>query len=149
EKKQEQSERIKFYINRRYSDFKDNTSRMLDSILQRRAKPISYEKVITADSIITNQEEIKEAVRTHFKNWTKKNPSNDALWKEWKPFYSPLQHIHNDIYNTLLSPISTTELKQTINSAPKGKATGPSRIANEVLQQLPLSAFSILLNILN
>src|SRR6185436_18928879 len=88
-------------------------------------------------------------VRTHFKDWTKNNPPNNSSWEEWKPFYSPLQHIHNDIYNTLLLPISITELTQTINLASKGKATGPSGIANEVLQQLSSSALTVLLNIFN
>ncbi|CAG8802984.1 20224_t:CDS:1, partial [Gigaspora rosea] len=35
EKNAQQAERIKFYTNRRYNDFKDNTSRMIDSILKR------------------------------------------------------------------------------------------------------------------
>ena len=55
---------------------------MIDSILQRQAKPISYEKVIILDNIITNQKEIKEAVCIHFKNWMKNNSPNNSLWEE-------------------------------------------------------------------
>src|ERR1043165_9612670 len=68
EKKQEQSERIKFYTNRRYTDFKDNTSRMLDSILKRRVEPVNFEKIILPDKIITDKHEIKETTHLYFKN---------------------------------------------------------------------------------
>ena len=41
---------------------------MLDSILKRRAKPISFEKIILTDKIITEKHEIKEATHLYFKN---------------------------------------------------------------------------------
>ena len=106
---------------------------MLDSILQRRAEPISFKKIITQNSVITDSKEIKRAVQTHFKDWTKANPPNETLWEEWEPFYSPLKDVHSSIYSDLLSPITIEELTQTIMLAPKKKAIGPFGIANEVL----------------
>ena len=122
---------------------------MLDSILKRRAEPVSFEKIILPDKIITDKKEIKEATQLHHKNWTKHNPSSSEEWKNWESTYLPLKNIQNSIYKDLLSPITITELEQTIKTAPKGKATGPLGIANEVLQHLPPSALSYLLNILN
>ncbi|CAG8544576.1 24401_t:CDS:2 [Gigaspora rosea] len=56
EKNVQQLEHIKFYTNRRYSDFRDN--------------------MILPDNVITNQKEIKEAIRNHFSKWSKENPLN-------------------------------------------------------------------------
>ena len=61
----------------------------------------------------------------------------------------PLKNVQNNIYKDLLSQITAAELEQTIKEAPKGKASGPLRIANEVLQHLPSSALSYLLSIFN
>ncbi|CAG8792034.1 21739_t:CDS:1, partial [Gigaspora rosea] len=46
----QQSEKIKFYTNRRYNDFKDNTSRMINSILKKGKDHISFDKIVTPDS---------------------------------------------------------------------------------------------------
>ena len=46
ESKQQLNERINFYTTRRYQDFTDNTSRMLDSILNRRNDPYAVQKYV-------------------------------------------------------------------------------------------------------
>src|SRR5690242_13117726 len=122
---------------------------MLDSILQKRAEPVNFEKIILSDEIITDKNQIKEAVCSHFNSWTKSNPPNDTYWEEWKSTYSPINNIQENIYNNLLTPITITELQQTIKLAPRKKATGPLGISNEALQHLPLSALTSLLNIMN
>ncbi|CAG8607066.1 2867_t:CDS:2, partial [Gigaspora rosea] len=83
EKNVQQSERIKFYTNRRYDDFRDNTSRMLDSILKRNNDRISFEKIVLPDNVITNQKEIKEAIRNHCSKWSKENPPNPDYQEKW------------------------------------------------------------------
>jgi hypothetical protein len=122
---------------------------MLDSILKRRAEPVNFEKIIFPNKILTDKNEIKEATRLHFKNWTKENPPNNTNWKKWKSTYNPLDNIKSNIYNNLLFLISISELEQTIKEAPKRKATGPLGIANKVLQHLPSSALLLLLEIFN
>ena len=58
----EQGERIKFYINRRYSDMKDNMSRIINSILQQHTIYPNLDKIITSDSVITNPIEVKKTI---------------------------------------------------------------------------------------
>ncbi|CAG8490600.1 20189_t:CDS:2, partial [Gigaspora rosea] len=65
----------------RYSDFRDNTSRM-DSILKRNNDRISFEKIVLPDNVITNQKEIKEAIRDHYSKWSKENPPNRDYQEE-------------------------------------------------------------------
>ena len=149
EKNIEQSERIKYYVNRRYTDFKDNTSRMINSILHQQKDRISFEKIISPDSVITEPQQIKEATRAHFQNWTKSNPTDNSLWEEWKGYYAPNKKINSSTYQPLIQQITLEELNLTIKEAPKYKATGPLMISNEMLQHLPSSAISYLLCIFN
>ncbi|CAG8831075.1 15597_t:CDS:1, partial [Gigaspora rosea] len=69
--------------------------------------------------------------------------------EDWAEAYEPIKTIDPNIYNPLLKPIGNEELLNMIKSAPLGKATGPSGIANEALQHLPQSAINRLKNILN
>src|SRR5260364_61324 len=149
EKFQEQNKRINSYINRRYDDFKDNTSRMLDSILQRRSEPIKTDKSILSDQVITEKQEVKEHIRRHFKLWTKTNPPNTNWQAEWEEIYHPIKKINPTIYEPVSEPITMEELQQTISLTPKNKANGPLPISNEILQHLPTSALDILLSIFN
>ena len=41
---------------------------MINSILQRQQDRISFEKIITPDSVITEPQQIKETTRIHFQN---------------------------------------------------------------------------------
>jgi len=77
ESEQAQQDKIQYYINQRYEDFQTNTTRMIDSILHRRAECINFKKIIKPDQVLTDPIEIKEAARTHFQNWTKTNTTND------------------------------------------------------------------------
>ena len=149
EKRNEQNEKIKFYNNRRYSDFKDNTTRMIDSILQRHTDQVNYEKIILNNEILTEPKDIKEATQQHFKNWTRENKTNKDHWHQWEYYYKPLSHIQPQIFDNLLTPIKIEDLLQTIAIAPKNKATGPLGISNEILQHLPPVAISYLLDIMN
>ena len=128
---------------------KTNISRMINSILKCNQKQVSIDKIITADRIINDPEEIKQATKDHFNNWTKHNPTNPDFEHEWTHFLQPLPHINPNIYSELTQQITMSELTETINSSPLHKATGPSGISNEMLQHLPVIGKQILLNIFN
>ena len=89
EKQQEVINKINFYINRRYEDFRDHTCRMLDSILQRKAEPVRTDKVILPNKILLEKNEILQHIRSHSKTWTKLNPTDTSLGNEWENEYPP------------------------------------------------------------
>ena len=66
----------------RQTNFTDNTTQMIDSILKRNIQPITFDNIIISDNIITNSSKIKNYVKTHFKNWTQHNPPNLDLQEE-------------------------------------------------------------------
>ena len=128
---------------------KTNTSRMINSILNRKNVHTFFDKIIFSDKIIIDSKEIKQATKDHFNNWTKLNPTNTSFEHECTPFLQPLPNIQANIYDSLIQPITHDELRNTINIAPTQKATGPSGISNEMIKHLPYTAISSLLLIFN
>ncbi|CAG8671765.1 19516_t:CDS:1 [Gigaspora margarita] len=78
-----QNERISFYMNHRYKDMRENITWMINSILARHSDRVSFKKIIMEDKVITESKAIKEATRSHYKNWTKFNIGDNSLWPEW------------------------------------------------------------------
>ncbi|CAG8808244.1 3386_t:CDS:1, partial [Racocetra persica] len=58
------------------------------------------------------------------------------LWQEWAEEYKPIQMIDSTWYSTTTTKITPLKLETTIKKAPNTKATGPSRISNEMLKHL-------------
>ncbi|CAG8721842.1 10200_t:CDS:1, partial [Ambispora leptoticha] len=74
----------------------------------------------------------------HFKHWTKSNPTQTELWKEWADEYKPIQTIDLIWYNTIITKFTLSELEIIIKEAPNTKATRPSKKSNEMLKHLGL-----------
>ncbi|CAG8830867.1 11159_t:CDS:2, partial [Gigaspora rosea] len=84
---------------------------------------ISFEKIVIPGNVITEQQEIKETTRGHFKKWTCHNTSDDSFWDSWEPYYKPINNILPDTYDSLTAPIIIEEINSVITAAPKNKAT--------------------------
>ncbi|CAG8615010.1 1928_t:CDS:1 [Dentiscutata erythropus] len=101
-KAKEKSETIKQIqkaIEKRWEDLKDNPKRMISSILDRPRKSIVMDRIVkeTSDNntiIITEGSEIKELVKEHFHNWTRKRTTDAGLFKKWESEYTPLKEIN-------------------------------------------------------
>ena len=76
----EQTKRINFFVNKRYDDFQNNTSKMLDSILKRKKEKVDFQKIIISEEIITEPRNIKEYIIRYFATWTKHNLPNNNYW---------------------------------------------------------------------
>ena len=74
----EQNKRIESFVNEHYLEFSQNTSCMIDSILQKKTEAVRTDKIILPDQVITDKEEIKQHVQSHFSLWTRHNtPQED------------------------------------------------------------------------
>ncbi|CAG8643602.1 17789_t:CDS:1 [Gigaspora margarita] len=82
ENNKKQNNRIKFYTVQRYNNMKENTTRMINSILNRRTDYINCDKICTLDNVIVEESKIKTATKQHFQNWTHKNPTKMEYWNE-------------------------------------------------------------------
>ena len=129
----EQTERINFFINKRYDNFQNNTSRMLDSILKRKKEKVDFQKIITAEEIITEPRDIKEYTSKHFANWTRYNPPNSNLQHIQERYYKPIESLSSSIYSNLIAEITINELQDVIKISPHNKALRLLQISNEIL----------------
>src|SRR5271156_855010 len=55
----------------------------------------------------------------------------------WQSAYSSLSHFNEDIYDSLLMPVTLSELNSVVSSLPTGKAPGLSGINYEMIKHLP------------
>ena len=58
-------DKIQGYIQNRYNNFKSNTTKMIDSIINRYTQLVDFNQIILPDSIITNENEIKTEVKNY------------------------------------------------------------------------------------
>src|SRR5260364_346878 len=149
EHSQQKRDTINSFIERRYKNFTDNTTKMINSVLGRYTDRVTFDNIITPTEVITQPDQIKAVTRQHFKNWTRANPPNEEKWQEWEQAYIPLAGFDEKMYLEATTEIPYHEVLDTINKAPINKATGPSTISNEILKKLPTQGIKFLTAIFN
>src|SRR5437016_5534403 len=140
--------RIEKYIDIRNENFKSNPGKMLDSILNRKYKRITLDKlIITKDNnddkeVILDQQDIERYTIDHFQHiGSDSSPCQqniadiDSPNNFWHDIYHKDKPIHINTHS-LTDKITLQELKNTIKNLPNGKATGPSKISYEHLKHL-------------
>ncbi|CAJ0847459.1 8342_t:CDS:1, partial [Entrophospora sp. SA101] len=135
---------------------KDNLSSMLSSILEKPYRRIDLNKILItlpdgSQHISSDPDTVKSHTRIHFSNIssTANNPPPNNLWNEWAHVYQPLNYIKPEWYDSILSPITKTELLNNISDLPLKKGAGPSSISNEMLKHLNPDTIEILLSLFN
>ena len=142
-------QRIQNNIIKRHNNFATNTTKMINSILQRQTDPVVLNNIIHPDKVLTEPQEIKKEIKKHFEEWTKSNPTNNNYWNEWQKQYMPQKRINKSWYNATFDPITIHELQTNIEESPNRKATGLQQISNEMLKHLDDHTLNLLLKIFN
>ncbi|CAJ0847183.1 3874_t:CDS:2 [Entrophospora sp. SA101] len=108
-------------IKKRCNNMKDNLSSMLSSILEKPYRCIDLNKILItlpdgSQHISSDPDTVKSHTRIHFSNIssTANNPPPNNLWNEWAHVYQPLNYIKPEWYDSILSPITKTELLNNI-----------------------------------
>ncbi|EXX58571.1 hypothetical protein RirG_196760 [Rhizophagus irregularis DAOM 197198w] len=153
-------ERIDHFINQRNFDLSTNQTRMINSILQRKPRRITLDRLIFKDdndqTIFTNNPKIieKEAIK-HYQNIGKhENPliynSLNDLPMPWSDIYDPSNNsIDNNCWNLLQQKIEITDVMHILKDSPSNKAPGPSQITYEDLKHLHPDVLELLTLIFN
>ncbi|GBB95489.1 hypothetical protein RclHR1_02550001 [Rhizophagus clarus] len=142
-------EQIVSNIKKRCTNFKDNQASMIRSIMEKEMVYISIEKIYKKDargneSLITGKSAVLQETNHHFQTIAGSINRKKPLQGRWKDQYQPLRHINENIYSKLMDLPSRDEWLDVIRNLPKGKATGPSGIFNEMLQHLSPTAHDVL-----
>lgn len=93
ENNNEHRDTINGYIEKRYSNFTDNTTLMINSILKRHTDHVELLNIKKGDTVITDPAEIMTEITHHFERWTAQKVLNMTLWPEWKEDYYPKDNI--------------------------------------------------------
>ncbi|CAB4437137.1 unnamed protein product [Rhizophagus irregularis] len=98
-------------------------------------------------------EDIHAAAIDHFQNVVgpSRSPfkSLNELPERWKYRYTPISEINPDIYQLVMAPIDSSELRAVINNSPSRKAPGPSSIPYEWFKLLSTDGISYLCHLMN
>jgi hypothetical protein len=78
---------------------------------------------------------VKQDIHGHFQKLRSIDPSdNETLKPEWETNYIPIAEIEETWYENLMSPVTLTEMIDSIQKLPRNKAPGPSGITYELFQ---------------
>ncbi|CAG8799319.1 19137_t:CDS:2, partial [Dentiscutata erythropus] len=89
-------DRINKHIERRYTNFKENTKCMVNSILKKDTTGVTFTKLATS---------------------TKLNLMNENKWKEWEETYKTARNCNKEAFNKLDELISLEEFNETMRSS--------------------------------
>jgi hypothetical protein len=149
----EKRQRIEFFESLRCENFATLKSAFIASALSRSKRSIVLDRAMHTDAnnnttLITEPTALKKVVADHFKFIAGNPPSVsmtfDLLPDNWKPIYTPPDDIDDNIYNSILFPVTEEEWNSALSSLPSGKAAGLSGIPYEMLKHLSPDASSYL-----
>ncbi|PKK58091.1 hypothetical protein RhiirC2_823927, partial [Rhizophagus irregularis] len=150
------NENIELNIRKREIDLEEDIGTMIKKILEKSRKKIDMSSLIIKENdkytIEKNQEEIKERVYEHYKEWTRKRQIDLDLIEyeeEWRNIYSPIETINPIIYDKLTEPITLDELDEVIKIVKNNKAPGLSGIPYDFWKHSKDLTRNLLLGIIN
>ena len=140
---------IKGHINNRMIQLTKHQGKMIESLYDRTRLTADISFVKMGDHFISDPLIVKQEVKRYFNEWfAARIPGDLVNDTNWSEFYRPLDHIDPSIYDTLLLPPSSNEVKGTIRSLSIGKSAGPSGLPCEFFIRMDDSLLIILEKIL-
>jgi hypothetical protein len=131
---------IKKVLEQRCNNFRDNQTKMYDSLLNRERQVIVLDRCLDNSTqnlgLLTSENDVKRETARHFQRVTDTYHHNETIPVDWTQWYSPLADIDPNIYNDLMIPPTEDEWYNIILALPLDKAPGPSKISNEMLRHL-------------
>ncbi|PKY59458.1 hypothetical protein RhiirA4_482227, partial [Rhizophagus irregularis] len=117
-----------------------------------------YDRVLVTNipdspQLLIAPDDIHAAAIKHFQNIVgpSRSPfkSLNELPERWKKRYTPISEINPDIYQLVMAPIDTSDLRAVINNSPPQKAPSPSSIPYEWFKLLSNDGISYLCQLMN
>ncbi|GET67111.1 hypothetical protein RIR_jg35562.t3 [Rhizophagus irregularis DAOM 181602=DAOM 197198] len=148
---------IEYFTALRDEHFSTSPSSFISSALSVEHRSIILDRVLVVidskPTLLTDPSDIKQAAIKHFQSVVTpplvQYSSTESFPPRWQRAYTPLSDFDSSLYTSVMSPILTDEWKNTINSMPNNKASGPSKISYEMLKHLTGEAFNLSLVLAN
>ncbi|CAG8579727.1 5335_t:CDS:2 [Cetraspora pellucida] len=74
-------QKIKNNIIKQHNNFATNTTKIINSILQKQTNSVVFNNIIHSKKVTTELQEIKKEIKKHFEEWTKSNSINNNTEK--------------------------------------------------------------------
>ncbi|CAG8688876.1 2087_t:CDS:1, partial [Ambispora gerdemannii] len=94
--------------------FGNQHSLMLSNILEKSPNKIIIDKVITSNGLSDHPKIIKDTIRQHFTNWTRKHITSSWPDSQWQAEYTPLSQVPNDAFASVSNLITMKEFTDMI-----------------------------------
>ncbi|GET52393.1 RNA-directed DNA polymerase from mobile element jockey-like [Rhizophagus irregularis DAOM 181602=DAOM 197198] len=148
---------IEYYTALRDEHFSTTLGSFISSALSVEHRSIVLDRVLVVidskPTLLTDLLDIKQAAIKHFQSVVTpplvQYSSTDSFPPRWQRAYTPISDIDSSLYNSVMSPILEEEWKNTIQSMPNNKASGPSKISYEMLKHLTGETFNLSLVLAN
>ncbi|GBC18419.1 hypothetical protein GLOIN_2v1785090 [Rhizophagus irregularis DAOM 181602=DAOM 197198] len=148
---------IEYYTALRDEHFSTSPGSFISSALSVEHRSIVLDRVLVVidskPTLLTDPSDIKQAAIKHFQSVVTpplvQYSSTDSFSPRWQRAYTPLPDIDSSLYNSVMSPILADEWKNTLNSMPNNKASGPFKISYEMLKHLTGETFNLSLVLAN
>ncbi|PKC53113.1 hypothetical protein RhiirA1_479991, partial [Rhizophagus irregularis] len=148
---------IEYYTALKDEHFSTSLGSFISSALSVEHRSIVLDRVLVVidskPTLLTDPFDIKQAAIKHFQLIVTpplvQYSSTDSFPPRWQRAYTPLSDIDSSLYTSVISPILANEWKNTINSMPNNKASGPFKISYEMLKHLTGEAFNLSLILAN
>ncbi|GET52104.1 RNA-directed DNA polymerase from mobile element jockey-like [Rhizophagus irregularis DAOM 181602=DAOM 197198] len=148
---------IEYYTALRDEHFSTSPGSFISSALSVEHRSIILDRVLVVinskPALLTEPSDIKQAAIKHFQSVVTpplvQHSSINEFPPRWQKAYTPISDIDSSLYTSVMSPILEEEWKNTIQSMPNNKASGPSKISYEMLKHLTGEAFNLSLVLAN
>jgi ribosomal protein L21 len=127
---------------------------MLSSLLERSSNKIKLDRVLVESeedtSLITEENEVQETVRSHFmKKFRKRKIGNNRNKDEWKKAYEPLEEVDENIYKDLNATITIQEWQEVLQVMKSKSSPGLSGISYPLIKRTGKFTQEIFLRLAN
>ena len=147
--KTEQAKQITEAIIKREKAFETEKGNMIKNILEKQQDKIMLDHVIKNGEYFNDPVDVKKIAVDKARIWTRKRNMTQLLNPIWQTRYQPISHIKDDIFKSVMNPISEIEFSKTLASSPQNKAPEPSNIPSEFWKHAGKDTKLALHNLLN
>ena len=128
--------RIQSNIKLRCTNYDQDLTRMIDSILNRERRRIVLDRLLYKDPVqghilITDADTIKKHAALHFQQYALPQSPPPPMNHRWTKQYAPKPNIKDEWYQSIMIALTREEWQATVQSLPNDKACGPSNLHNE------------------
>ncbi|KAG9284319.1 hypothetical protein G9A89_007474 [Geosiphon pyriformis] len=123
---------IRAAIDRRMKSFESDKGHTIRNVLEHSFCKVVLDHLVVGDKLILEPSLVKTRVDGIMEDWTRKRKVVPDISNIWSCQYMPLEHVFDDAFSGVMSPVGFNELFSVVSGLPENKAAGLSGISNKL-----------------